>query len=182
VPVELFVSEEYCARERTLLWPHVWLMVGRVEDIAKPGDYLIKEIPLNRVFLIVVRGRDDVVRTFHNVCPHRGSQLLWECNGSTGKTNAFRCPYHAFTFDLTGKLKWVPDDANFYELDRDRLGLVEVRTDIWAGSYLSIWLPTRARRCWNTWVRSENAWPIFRSREKRTITNTKLSWAVTGRS
>jgi len=133
LPVEPFVSEEYCARERKLLWPHVWLMVGRVEDIARPGDYLIKEIPLNRVSLIVVRGRDDVVRAFHNVCPHRGSQILWECNGSTGRTNAFRCPYHAFTFDLTGTLKWVPDDANFYALDRDRLSLVEVRTDIWAG-------------------------------------------------
>lgn len=133
MPVEPFISEEQFALERDLLWPHVWLMVGRTEEIPEPGDYLVKEIPTNHVSLIVVRGRDGVVRAFHNTCSHRGSQICWEKSGQTGSTTAFRCPYHGFTFGLEGKLQFVPDEDNFYALDRDKMGLVAVSTDIWEG-------------------------------------------------
>ena len=133
MPMEPFVSEEQFALEREHLWPHVWLMVGRVEEIAEPGDYLIKEIPTNHVSLIVVRGRDGVIRAFHNICSHRGAPVCWEKSGGTGTTAAFRCPYHGFTFGLEGKLQFVPDEENFYDLDKGKMGLKPVTLDTWEG-------------------------------------------------
>ena len=133
MPAEPFVSEEQFALEREHLWPHVWLMVGRVEEIPEPGDYLIKEIPTNHVSLIVVRGRDGVIRAFHNICSHRGAPVCWEKSGGTGTTAAFRCPYHGFTFGLEGKLQFVPDEENFYDLDKGKMGLKPVTLDTWEG-------------------------------------------------
>jgi phenylpropionate dioxygenase-like ring-hydroxylating dioxygenase large terminal subunit len=130
---EPFVSERQFELERKLLWPNVWLMVGRTEQIAKPGDYFVKEIPPANASLIVVRGRDGVIRTFHNVCPHRGSQLCFDKSGTGGSLGAFACPYHGFTFGLDGKLRFVPDEANFYNLDKEKLALTPVGTDIWEG-------------------------------------------------
>ena len=119
ISTEPFVSHEQFELERKLLWPRVWLMVGRAEQIANPGDYFVKEIPSNDVSLIVVRGRDNTIRTFHNVCPHRGSQLCFNNDGTGGNARSgFACPYHGFSFGLDGKLFFVPDEANFYNLDR----------------------------------------------------------------
>ena len=132
IPVEPFTSEDQFARERQRLWPRVWLMVGRAEHIPESGDYFTKAIPPANASLIVVRGRDRVIRAFHNVCSHRGSQLCWE-SGFRGHTAAFKCPYHGFTYDLEGHLRFVPDEANFYDLDKDRMGLRPVVTDIWEG-------------------------------------------------
>ena len=133
IPVEPFISDEHFHLERQRLWPNVWLMTGRAEHIPEPGDYFIKDIPPLNASLIVVRGRDRVVRGFHNVCPHRGSQLCWEKSGTRGSTTAFKCPYHGFTFDLEGILRFVPDEENFYGLEKQRMGLAAVATDTWEG-------------------------------------------------
>jgi phenylpropionate dioxygenase-like ring-hydroxylating dioxygenase large terminal subunit len=131
--VEPFVSSEQFELERARLWPNVWVMVGRVETIPAPGNYLIKEIPTNNASLIVVRGRDNVIRAFHNVCPHRGSQICWKKSNETGSVNAFMCPYHGFTFDLKGRLIKAPDEENFYDFDKKTIGLTPVKTDVWEG-------------------------------------------------
>lgn len=133
IPVEPFISEEQFVLEKRRLWPHVWLMVGRIEQIPKPGDYFIKEIAPLDASLIVVRGRDRTVRALHNVCAHRGSKICWEPSGARGTTTAFKCPYHGFTYDLDGKLKFVPDEENFYDLDKTKVGLAAVHTDTWEG-------------------------------------------------
>ena len=130
ISTEAFWSQEQFDLERERLWPHVWLMVGRAEEIPGVGDFLIKDIPSNSVSLVVVRGRDGKIRAFHNVCPHRGTQLCW---GKHGSVAAFTCPYHGFTFNLEGRLTFVPDEANFYDLDKSQLGLTSVVTDTWEG-------------------------------------------------
>lgn len=133
IPVELFFSEEQHARERERLWPHVWLLAGRVEEIADVGDYLIRDVPICNASILVVRGRDKVIRAFHNVCPHRGAQICWQNSGETGTTATFRCPYHGFTFNLEGQLTFVPDEENFYDLDKATMGLAVVQCEIWNG-------------------------------------------------
>jgi len=130
VDAEPFHSKEQYDLEVQKLWPHVWLMVGRAEEIPAVGDYLVKQIPTTQMAVIVVRGRDGVIRAFHNVCPHRGSQICWEDKGSVA---AFTCPYHAFTFNLEGKLTFVPDEANFYDLDKSKTGMIPVVCDVWEG-------------------------------------------------
>jgi phenylpropionate dioxygenase-like ring-hydroxylating dioxygenase large terminal subunit len=130
ISTDAFWSQEQFDLERERLWPHVWLMVGRAEEIPAIGDFLVKDIPSNSVSLLVVRGRDGTIRAFHNVCPHRGTQLCW---GKHGSVAAFTCPYHGFTFNLEGRLTFVPDEANFYDLDKSLLGLTSVVTDTWEG-------------------------------------------------
>jgi phenylpropionate dioxygenase-like ring-hydroxylating dioxygenase large terminal subunit len=130
ISTEAFHTQEQFELERDRLWPHVWLMVGRSEEIPGVGDYLVKDIPTNSVSLLVVRSRDGQIRTFHNVCPHRGTQLCW---GKSGSVAAFNCPYHGFSFNLEGRLTFVPDEANFYDLDKSQMGLTPVVTDVWEG-------------------------------------------------
>ncbi len=130
IPTGPLYSEEYYQQEKKLLWRHVWLMVGRVEEIPHAGEYFVKDIPPCDTSLIIVRGRDGVVRAFHNVCTHRGAPVCWEKSGEAGKASAFKCPYHGFTFDLTGKLQWVPDEENFFDLKKDELGLRQVPAEV----------------------------------------------------
>ena len=77
VGVELFTSLEQYERELALMWPNVWLLACRVEEIPSPGDYLVKDIPPLSASLIVVHGRDRKIRVFHNACTHRGSKICW---------------------------------------------------------------------------------------------------------
>jgi phenylpropionate dioxygenase-like ring-hydroxylating dioxygenase large terminal subunit len=133
IPVDQFTSPEQFAREQKNLWPHVWLLAGRVEELPDPGDYLIRDVPACSASVIVVRGRDGVVRAFHNVCTHRGAQICWQGARETGSTATFRCPYHGFTFNLEGQLTFVPDEKNFYDLDKKKMGLVPIQCEIWNG-------------------------------------------------
>lgn len=132
-PVEPMKSTEWFELEKQRLWPKVWLKVARVEEFANPGDYLMRDIPPCDTSILIVRGSDNVFRAFHNVCTHRGSMLCWEKDGEFGSTNMFKCPYHGFTFDLSGRLRWVPEERNFYDFHKEDHGLKSVVLDIWEG-------------------------------------------------
>jgi phenylpropionate dioxygenase-like ring-hydroxylating dioxygenase large terminal subunit len=130
LPLEPYLSEKQFALERERIWPHVWLMVGRVEEIKEPGQYFVKDIPVCNTSLLIVRGCDGVIRAFHNVCSHRGNQVCWDASGST---NSFTCRFHGFTYDLAGNLKAVPDEQMFFNLNKAENGLKPVATDVWEG-------------------------------------------------
>ena len=76
-----------------------WVLVARVEDIAEPGAFLVREVLDESVLL--VRGRDDQIRAFYNVCRHRGTAVE---ERDCGQAVRFQCPYHAWIYDLEGKL------------------------------------------------------------------------------
>ena len=78
VPTYPYVSKEYFERERDKIFKRTWLNVGRVEEISEPGDYFVKEIALCNASILIVRGKDGVVRGFHNVCRHRATKLVWD--------------------------------------------------------------------------------------------------------
>ncbi|MCJ2181003.1 Rieske 2Fe-2S domain-containing protein, partial [Novosphingobium album (ex Hu et al. 2023)] len=73
-PVEAFLSKDYLEAEKKLLWPKVWQMVERVEDLPNPGDWMTYNVADESV--IVLRKDDGLFKAFHNVCPHRGRQLV----------------------------------------------------------------------------------------------------------
>lgn len=77
-----------------------WLLVDHVTRIPNPGDYFLYEIAGESI--IVVRGRDQEIRAFYNVCRHRGSRI---CTEKEGSVKLLMCPYHAWSFDLDGSLK-----------------------------------------------------------------------------
>ena len=77
VPTEPCYSPEYYRLEQEKVFSKVWLQVGRVESVAKPGDYFVGDIAVCRASVIVWRGMDGGLRAFHNTCMHRGNTLAW---------------------------------------------------------------------------------------------------------
>jgi phenylpropionate dioxygenase-like ring-hydroxylating dioxygenase large terminal subunit len=80
--------------------------------------------------ILITRGRDERLRAFHNVCPHRGTRLVWEEDGTRSK---FSCRYHMWTFDREGALMSAPDLENFYDLEKSNCGLSPVALASCAG-------------------------------------------------
>ncbi|MEM8932355.1 MAG: aromatic ring-hydroxylating dioxygenase subunit alpha [Acidobacteriota bacterium] len=129
LPVEAYTSSDWFAREQREIFSKTWRFAGLAEDLAEPGDYLAVQAGL--VNLLVVMGRDRRLRAFHNLCRHRGTQLL----RATGKTQkAITCPYHDWTYDLEGRLIAVPEkEREFPDLDMGCLGLLKASVDRWRG-------------------------------------------------
>jgi glycine betaine catabolism A len=106
------------ALERERVFSRSWICVGRAEQLPDAGDYLVTEVAAESP--IVVRGVDGQLRAFANACRHRGTELL-EGAGSTGRV--IKCPYHAWTYSLDGRLVGSPNVGAADGIDRDEMGL-----------------------------------------------------------
>jgi phenylpropionate dioxygenase-like ring-hydroxylating dioxygenase large terminal subunit len=129
VPVDSYVSKEFFDRE-TEIFKHVWLNIGVDSEIAKPGDWIVREIEVASVSILVVRGADHQIRAFHNVCSHRSLKVVW---GEQGCNKQFVCPYHAWTYGMDGRLRGVPDRQAFPDLDQEASGLTPINIEVWKG-------------------------------------------------
>ncbi len=124
LPPEAYTSPELLRLEQDRVFGHGWIVVAHASEVARAGDYVTFDVAGHPV--VVVRGRDDVLRAFSNVCPHRSALIARDC----GHANFFTCPYHAWSYDLTGRLMGAP------HMDRDALGdirLKELRLELWHG-------------------------------------------------
>jgi Rieske 2Fe-2S family protein len=97
---EFYSSPAIFARDMARIHLRHWLCVGHASRIPNPGDWFLFD--LAQESLIIVRGRDGEIRALVNVCRHRGSHVCYEREGSS---RAFVCPYHAWTYDLEGRLR-----------------------------------------------------------------------------
>src|SRR4051812_8401956 len=122
-----YCSPEVFALESDRLFHGSWFCAGRTEDVPDAGSFQVVDVAGESI--ILVRDEDGVLRAFLNVCRHRGSQL---CDGS-GATKAIRCPYHAWSYGLDGRLLATPNVRRGERLPRATLGLHEVALDIWDG-------------------------------------------------
>jgi Rieske 2Fe-2S family protein len=98
-----YTSDAVFRHDMDTVFMRHWLCLGHESQVTKPGDFLTHNIGSESV--IVVRDREGVVRAFANVCRHRGSRI---CSKESGNTAMLVCPYHAWTYDLTGKLRAIP--------------------------------------------------------------------------
>lgn len=130
VSLEPYRSEGVFELEQQRVFRRAWLMIGRVEEIAGRGDFVVKTLEVLNASVILVRGKDEVVRAFHNVCPHRGNQVVWDERGSTP---VFVCKYHNWSFSTDGSARGIPDQESFVALDKSRCGLPPIHLDIWEG-------------------------------------------------
>ena len=122
-------STDYAHREWEGMWTKVWLIGALESDVREPGDFMTLDIGPESILL--VRGDDDVVRGFYNVCQHRGNKLVEAESGTLG---AFTCAYHAWRYALDGSLTFVPDEADFRQGSPcGKIGLEPVRTESFAG-------------------------------------------------
>ncbi|AEG51450.1 Rieske (2Fe-2S) iron-sulfur domain protein [Sphingobium chlorophenolicum L-1] len=129
-PLEPYRSPEWFDAERDRIFGRAWLLAGRVEEVPEPGSFTVKEFEVRDASVIVMRGKDGVVRAFHNVCPHRGNQVVWE---EQGRQPALVCRYHNWTFSAEGRLRGVPDQGAFPGLDTEKCGLAPIHLEIWEG-------------------------------------------------
>ncbi len=136
VSYEDSISPEYHKRERDGVFLKAWLNVGRVEQIARTGNYFTREFPWANKSIVVVKDGDGTVRAFHNICRHRGNKLVWDDypqEETSGTCRQFTCKYHAWRYDLDGKVNFVQQEQEFFDLDKDSLGLVPVNCEVWEG-------------------------------------------------
>ena len=124
----LYLEPEIVRLEQRAIFERTWQLAGHVSELAEPGSYLTTEVVDQPV--LVVRDHDGEIRAFRNVCRHRGSRLL-AGSGSCGK--AIRCLYHGWTYRLDGRLIGVPEGRDIPDLDKSRLGLHQVRAELFCG-------------------------------------------------
>ena len=138
LPGRDYCSDEVFEVERERLFQGSWFCVGRAEELPGAGSFVAVDVAGESI--LIVRDADGTLRAFLNVCRHRGSQL---CQGS-GSVGAIRCPYHAWSYGLDGRLLATPNVRRGERLPREQLGLHEVRLDVWEGLRLGV----RRRRRW----------------------------------
>jgi len=130
------ISPEYYEAEREAIFKRTWLNVGRVEQLPRKGTYFTKELDAAYTSVIVVKGMDDSVRAFHNICRHRGNKLVWQdfpAEETSGACRQFTCKYHGWRYDLEGALTFVQQQDEFFDLDMSEYGLVPARCEVWEG-------------------------------------------------
>jgi Rieske 2Fe-2S family protein len=127
-----YVSEAVYAEERDRLWFERWVVIGRAEELANPGDFVVRDLAGESV--IVTRNAEGELRAFYNVCAHRGTKLLDETSETCGHASkAFKCPYHAWAFDLDGRLIGTPNVGEDELFDRADYPLHGIAVEAYAG-------------------------------------------------
>ena len=130
LPRDAYLAPEHFAREKERIFCREWVCVGRAEELAAPGDYVVKDVAGESI--LIVRTPDGGLRAHYNVCRHRGSQLVPDCG--TGRfAGGIRCPYHSWTYTLEGELRTAPFLEESDGLARSELSLHPVGVDTWGG-------------------------------------------------
>jgi phenylpropionate dioxygenase-like ring-hydroxylating dioxygenase large terminal subunit len=141
-PVEAFLSKEYMELEKERLWPRVWQMADREEVIPNIGDFFTYNIGVDSIIVVRVKegSGKGALHAFHNVCAHRGRQLIDTppgVNSVTGNKKQFLCGFHGWTYDLDGKNTFVLDPQDWEKqgggLNAECTSLSPVQVDTWGG-------------------------------------------------
>ena len=118
LPGWIYGSERFFKEEQEKIFRPSWQIVCHLSDILKAGDFHTFDFVGES--LVVVRGKDGGARAFANVCRHRGARLL---DGPVGHCGRIVCPYHAWTYDLEGRLIGVPMRDDYPALQMHEQGL-----------------------------------------------------------
>ena len=124
---ERYTSQAFFDREAEKLWPRVWQMVCREEDLPTVGDALVYDI-VGKSF-VIVRTEPQRVRAFYNSCPHRGRKLL----DRPMHLSRIRCAFHGIRWGIDGRTEFIPCAHDFEHVSEGHFDLPEVRTDRWGG-------------------------------------------------
>jgi choline monooxygenase len=126
IPAPWYVDERIAGLERATVFSKSWQMVARLDQLAQPGGYVTALLAGEPI--VVVRGEDGVIRGFFNVCRHHAASVMTE---PEGKAPILRCPYHGWTYSLSGELKGTPDFAGVCGFDKAKNGLMPIETAVW---------------------------------------------------
>ncbi|MDA0261615.1 MAG: aromatic ring-hydroxylating dioxygenase subunit alpha [Proteobacteria bacterium] len=127
IPGHYYYDPAIYAREIDEIFLKTWQFAGYLSDVAAIGDYLtFRWLDQN---VLIVRSKDGRLRGFHNVCQHRGHELV---AGGNGNRPIFTCPYHAWSYDSLGLLKAAGNAENVKNFDFAEFSLPEVRVEEFA--------------------------------------------------
>lgn len=123
-----YLSSEAAAAEKARLWPRIWQLACREEELPGPGSFVTYDILDESV--IIIRSSDDTIRAFNNACLHRGRRLTEGC----GRTSRLVCRFHGWKWNLDGTLKEIIDRHNWQGAlcDAD-FRLREYKVGTWGG-------------------------------------------------
>jgi phenylpropionate dioxygenase-like ring-hydroxylating dioxygenase large terminal subunit len=142
IPSEYYIDEKHFPNDERFLGESLWFMADHVNRIPNPGDYFVFEYGRGDS-VIVLRDKAGEVKGFHNVCRHRGSRMARHDDdpapkdarlsvkqlGANGNTPVFRCPYHAWTYDLSGALISAPNGMpSSFDMAKNGLRPAHVKT------------------------------------------------------
>lgn len=148
LPAGAYLDPAWHEREMRACFRSGWVLACREEELTAPGAFVRTTIDGDD--LLIVRGADEKIRAFHNVCRHRGSRLIIDepsrgdapaCaplapaeHGASGKTKSvFRCPYHSWTYELDGSLRTAPFLQELPGFEKSDLGLYAAAAATWGG-------------------------------------------------
>ena len=130
LPAHWFYDPDQYRRELRAIWYREWLCVGREEDWPATGDF--QKLNIGEEQIIVTRAADGALHAFHNTCRHRGA-LLCETEAGTFREGRVVCPYHAWTYALTGELLRAPRTTAADGLRPEDFTLYQVALATWRG-------------------------------------------------
>jgi choline monooxygenase len=126
IPGPWYVDPRIAELEAKTVFSNSWQMVGRIEQVEKPGQFVTANIAGEPI--VAVRGNDGVLRAFYNVCRHHAAAVVTE---ACGQANILHCPYHGWNYGLDGSLKGMPEFDGVKDFERQKNGLVPVKAETW---------------------------------------------------
>jgi choline monooxygenase len=126
IPAPWYLDPRFADLERDRVFARNWIAVGRADQVAAPGQFFTADIAGEP--LVIVRGSDNALRAFYNVCRHHAAAVM---TAPCGKAEHLRCPYHGWTYGLDGSLKGAPEFAGVCNFDRAQNGLIPIRVGAW---------------------------------------------------
>ena len=130
LPATWYRDPAHHERELEVFWYRKWVAVAREAELVAPGEW--KVVRIGTQSLILLRGEAGELRAFHNTCRHRGSVLCTEERGSFARRRIV-CPYHAWTYDLGGRLVATPRRMETPDFRLQDFPLFEAAADVWGG-------------------------------------------------
>ena len=129
MPGEYYTSPDILAEEAERIFAHGWYCVGRVARLSQPGEWFQKTIAGES--LIILRDRSGEIRSFFNICRHRGTRL---CQAESGQfSETIQCPYHAWTYTTDGRLIGAPHMQDVEGFDKKDYPLHQAHVATWEG-------------------------------------------------
>jgi phenylpropionate dioxygenase-like ring-hydroxylating dioxygenase large terminal subunit len=125
LPASWYSDPDVLALERDRIFGKAWYYAGPAELVADPGCFFACQA--GHIPVAVVRGEDQVLRAFVNVCRHRGHIVL----EGEGCKKALQCPYHAWTYNLDGTLRRAPRSEREPGFDAEGISLLPVSVGTW---------------------------------------------------
>src|SRR6266568_5366199 len=126
IPASWYTDERLFELEKQTIFSRSWQFAARIDQLNNSGDYVTGEVAGEPI--VVVRGGDNSLRAFFNVCRHHAAAVMTE---RQGHANQMRCPYHGWTYSLEGELKGTPDFSGVCDFDRANNGLVPIEIGTW---------------------------------------------------